>query len=151
MASGNPLADFTIRMGRLSRWTCRVLVYSTKDAMWRAHRARGWSRYGNSFEAICEGYTRQTLMGKRWHCHDDICTLRFHLGSLKIGIITHEAVHAALRWYEAAYRKKTLRLSSQTHDVADAEENLAWVVGHIVIEIIAGTKHLARKHTRRTK
>lgn len=69
----------------------------------------------------------------------DIGCMLFYEGNVGPRVVAHEAVHAALRWYDATNRNKKLANYLTKADKSgwaeDAEEDLAYAIGDITSQI----------------
>ena len=127
-----------------------VRVYQSKGAM-RASLNRDC--LGTDCTAMCADYVHKKWDGKRMMTTPEIGCLYFHHDSMRVGVICHEAVHAALAWHRAV--KGGVKLSLSRHrtgpspksggHVNDDEENVAWVAGNIARQIVAGYQTKGKK------
>lgn len=112
----------------------KVNVWPTKKAM-REHVKRhpliGYGSLGK-FEALASGFDvtryKKGRPARRWACCGEV---NFHRGFLFGGVVSHEFVHAGLRWlarmkiHEKLYQPNGVR-------VADTEERLCHAIGRMV-------------------
>jgi len=123
-----------------------VMVYPTKKSMQAKLRQESLS---TKCDAMCSDWVHQKWDGKRFKTQRDIGCLYFHHDSMRVGVICHEAVHAALSWHRATDGGMKLRLSriranpdprSGGH-VNQQEEDVAWVAGNIARQVVLGYRN----------
>lgn len=113
-----------------------VKVYPTKKAM-RAGLRRAW--LSDKCDAMCANHVHQKWNKIRFKTMPDIGCLYFHHDSMRVGVICHEAVHAALAWHRAKVGGRVLKLSGTRGGHAGKhEEDVCWVAGNIARQVVLG-------------
>jgi len=124
--AGNDLVhSFTVRPFPRRKTEVRVLVYPSRARMLAAARRRG-IEIGNPVAFV-------TGKGRRKPRACDLCIC---LGWLDLATLSHESVHAAMRWIDAYYGESWL-VQNENFDV---EEVAAEVQGRILTQVVFGLK-----------
>jgi len=118
-----------------------VKVYPTKTAMQVGLRRAYLSV---KCDAMCADHVHQKWEGKRFKTMRDIGCLYFHHDSMRVGVICHEAVHAALAWHRAKHGG-TLSIAGRRNGMAGKhEEDICWVAGNIARQVVLGYRRKGR-------
>ena len=127
-----------------------VKVYRTKKAMQAALRRE---HHTWKCDAMCADWVHQKWDGKRFKRMNDIGVLFFHHDSMRVGVICHEAFHAAIAWHRFVTDSKALKLERKKNGtVGDQEEDVSWVAGNLARQVVLGYRNKkARKHVRKAK
>lgn len=119
-------------------WFFYVKVYPSKKLMQAGLRRAFLSA---KCDAMCADHIHQTWDGKRMKTELDIGCLYFHHDSMRVGVICHEAFHAAIAWHRLTREVKVLKLSRERGgNVGKHEEDVAWVAGNIARQIVLNYK-----------
>jgi hypothetical protein len=126
----------TRNSGRLR--TVQVCIHDSLEDMRAAanrlnKRIGSEEKLGSNVHGLCQKYTREKYVNKKWVKLPDAGFIRLYRGALRTGIVTHECTHMAWGIYQEDIQK--------TIPDMEREERLCYLVGDLSSKLVGKLYH----------
>lgn len=124
------LGEFNLYLNRKKKGSdyYKVLIFSSKEAMYEFSKLQGGARGKYNFLAITHHWRGYHLWKGRWRRSKQVGVILFCPQSITSGIVSHEASHATLyALYPNSY-ERAIRFNKRS------DEKFAWVLGWLVAQ-----------------
>ena len=133
-----PALQFKVRCHPAKPYVFRVTVLKTREQL-DAYR-KDHSCVKTPCCAYCNGYKLVNYKNGVGKVSNEIGELVFHVSSLRMGVICHEAVHAGVQFIKTCRFKIDFDVPVNRTKCNKNEELFAWVIGNIAKQVVIKTR-----------